>query len=69
LSSSGGNQKTIDIEMILPSTGERAFVQVKSSTNQVQLDEYESFLEARDDKYMFYVCLNISLRFKKKKLF
>jgi hypothetical protein len=55
LSSSGGTQKTIDIEMVLPSTAERAFVQVKSSTNQSQLNEYEELLNARDDKYMFYV--------------
>lgn len=51
----GGSQKTIDIEMILPVTGERAAVQVKSSTGKRQLEEY--LLRFRDlpaDKY-FYV--------------
>jgi len=40
ISASGGAQKTIDIELILPTTGETAFVQVKSKTDQAQLDDY-----------------------------
>lgn len=36
----GKEQKTIDIDLTLPSTGERAFVQVKSETNQKQFEEY-----------------------------
>ncbi len=52
---SGGTQKTTDIEMYLPSTGEYAFAQVKSETDQKQLEKYEEAAEARDDKYMFYV--------------
>ncbi len=36
----GGAQKTIDIEFLLPITGERAVVQVKSRTDQAQFNEY-----------------------------
>ena len=36
----GGTQKTLDIDIELPSTGERAFVQVKSSTSDAELAEY-----------------------------
>lgn len=36
----GKTQKTIDIDLVLPSTGERAFVQVKSKTSQAELREY-----------------------------
>lgn len=36
----GKTQKTIDIDLILPSTGERAFVQVKSKTTIADLQEY-----------------------------
>ena len=54
-SASGGTQKTIDIELLLPTTGESAFVQVKSRTNQAQLDDYVKRFAARDDAKMFYV--------------
>ncbi|TSC58400.1 MAG: hypothetical protein Greene041619_624 [Candidatus Peregrinibacteria bacterium Greene0416_19] len=36
----GKTQKTLDLDLLLPSTGERAFVQVKSKTDQAVLDEY-----------------------------
>jgi hypothetical protein len=36
----GKTQKTLDLDLILPSTGERAFVQVKSKTTSAQLAEY-----------------------------
>ena len=55
ISASGGTQKTIDIELVLPTTGEAAFVQVKSKTNQVQLDDYIERFAERDDARMFYV--------------
>ena len=55
ISASGGTQKTIDIELILPTTGETAFVQVKSQTDQVQLDNYIERFNERDDARMFYV--------------
>jgi hypothetical protein len=36
----GKTQKTVDIELLLPTTGERAFVQVKSSASRVELTDY-----------------------------
>ena len=49
-------QKSLDLDLILPSTGERAFVQVKSKTNQTEFDEYVIQFEALDayDR-MFFV--------------
>lgn len=41
----GRTQKTLDLDIILPSTGERAMVQVKSTTNSRELAEYISQLE------------------------
>lgn len=52
---SGGTQKTVDMELELPSTGERAFVQVKSETGQTQLDDYLERFAGRDEGRMFYV--------------
>lgn len=50
----GGAQKTIDIELVLPTTGERAFVQVKSATTQAEFDEYVAALAGRPEGRMFY---------------
>ena len=50
----GGTQKTVDIELVLPTTGERAFVQVKSETNQREFDEYVAALDGRPEGRMFY---------------
>jgi hypothetical protein len=36
----GKNQKTVDFELVLPTTGERAFVQVKSEANNASLADY-----------------------------
>ena len=36
----GKTQKMIDLELILPTTGERAFVQIKSSTTTQEAKEY-----------------------------
>ena len=36
----GKTQKTLDLDLVLPSTGERAFVQVKSSTDSKELADY-----------------------------
>ena len=55
VSASGGTQKTIDIELVLPTTGETAFVQVKSQTNQAQFDDYIERFDERSDGRMFYV--------------
>ncbi len=55
ISSLGGTQKTLDLELLLPTTGERAIVQVKSATSQAQLDDYiERFGQMAADRY-FYV--------------
>lgn len=52
----GKTQKTLDLDIILPSTGERAFVQVKSRTNQAQLESYISRIdELGPYDRMFYV--------------
>jgi hypothetical protein len=55
LSPTGETQKTIDLALMLPSTGERAFVQVKSQTSSAELAEYISRLEATPYQRMFYV--------------
>jgi hypothetical protein len=53
----GKTEKTVDMEVLLPSTGERAFVQVKSSTNQKEFDEEyrEPFSHMDNFDRMFYV--------------
>lgn len=55
ISSAGGTKETVDLELELPSTGERSFVQVKSRTSQSQLDDYLSRFKARDECRMFFV--------------
>lgn len=51
----GKTQKTLDIDLILPSTNERAFVQVKSKTTSAELAEYVA--KIKDGRYdrMFYI--------------
>ncbi|MHB1021108.1 MAG: restriction endonuclease [Acidobacteriaceae bacterium] len=52
----GKTQKTVDIELLLPTTNERAFVQVKSSTNQQDLADYSKRLEEAEHYHrMFFV--------------
>jgi len=52
----GKAQKTLDLDLVLPSTGEKAFVQVKSQTNSKQLASYVAKLEDFDSyERMFYV--------------
>lgn len=52
----GKTQKTLDIDLMLPSTGERAFVQVKSKTTSNELAEYVGKLdEIGPYDRMFYV--------------
>ncbi|XBQ17392.1 MAG: hypothetical protein ABL308_05800 [Oceanicaulis sp.] len=50
----GGPQKTVDIELEQPLTGERAFVQVKSRSSQAELDSYVAEFERRDEDRMIY---------------
>ncbi|WP_213948479.1 hypothetical protein [Luteibacter sp. dw_328] len=52
----GGTQKTIDLDLLLPSTQERAFVQVKSRTTTSQFDGYaDEFAGTDAHARMFYV--------------
>jgi len=38
----GKNQKTVDFELVLPTTAERAFVQVKAQANNASLADYKA---------------------------
>ena len=52
----GQVQKTIDLELLLPSTGERAFVQVKAEANARSLSDYtDRFKETTIYSRMFFV--------------
>lgn len=52
----GRTQKTVDLELILPSTAERAFVQVKSQATSAALNDYVARLtEAEAYDRMFFV--------------
>jgi len=52
----GKTQKTLDLDLMLPSTGERAFVQVKSKTTSAELAEYVGQLDSLGPyDRMFYV--------------
>jgi hypothetical protein len=52
----GKTQKMLDLDLLLPSTGERAFVQVKSKTTSAELAEYVAKLSDLDQyDWMFYV--------------
>jgi hypothetical protein len=52
----GKTQKTLDLDLLLPSTGERAFVQVKSKTTSAELADYVDRLEELGPyDRMFYV--------------
>jgi len=52
----GRVQKTVDLELILPTTGERVFVQVKSQASNASLREYAArFDEAALYDRMFFV--------------
>lgn len=56
IGSLGGAQKSVDIEMVLPSTGERAFVQVKSKATNTSLRDYlDRFADADLYDRMFFV--------------
>jgi hypothetical protein len=52
----GKTQKTVDIELLLPTTGERAFVQIKSETKKRDLADYLARLkDATVYDRMFFV--------------
>lgn len=51
----GRSEKTSDMELVLPTTGERAFVQVKSTTNRAEIEGYvEGFRSSRVFDRMFF---------------
>ena len=51
----GRTQKTLDLDLVLPSTGERAMVQVKSRTSSHELAEYVAQLDVDGPhKRLFY---------------
>jgi len=52
----GKAQKTLDLDLFLPSTGERAFVQIKSRTSSAELADYvRRFDELDSFNRMFFV--------------
>jgi hypothetical protein len=51
----GKTTKTLDIDLVLPSTGDRAFVQVKAKTSSQELAEYVDKIEDGPYDRMFYV--------------
>ena len=55
VSQAGKTMKDIDIELVLPITGERALVQIKSSTAQAELDECAEILQTYSSDRLFYV--------------
>jgi len=52
--STGGARKLVDLDLELPTTEERAFVQVKARTSQKELDHYIRALEQESFNRMFY---------------
>lgn len=52
----GGTAKLVDMELLLPTTGERAFVQVKSEAKQKEFNEEyaETFTQMSQFGRMFY---------------
>jgi hypothetical protein len=55
VSEAGKTMKDIDLELVLPVTGERAVVQIKSKTNQSELDEYNQALQSFSCDRAFFV--------------
>lgn len=51
----GETMKTTDIELRLPITGERAMVQIKSQTTQVEFDEYLAAFGRWEMQRLFYI--------------
>lgn len=51
----GSTQKTVDMEVVQPFMNYRAFIQVKSTTTQQELNMYVEDFKKRDDDFMFYV--------------
>lgn len=57
ISEVGGTQKDTDLRLLQPTTGDRAFVQVKSKADQDVLDKSIARFQATGDfSHMFFVC-------------
>lgn len=54
ISKVGGTQKTTDFDLQLPSTGERAFVQVKTRTGQKEFNTYAERMKDTSVTRMFF---------------
>ncbi|PZP38463.1 MAG: hypothetical protein DI585_07310 [Pseudomonas fluorescens] len=50
----GKTQKTVDMQLLLPATGERSFVQVKSRTTPAELASYVEDFQRRGEQRMYY---------------
>lgn len=55
IDTTGGTRKLVDIDLELPTTGERAFVQVKARTSQREFDTYAANREPGVFSRMFFV--------------
>ncbi len=55
LDTTGGTRKLVDLDLELPTTQERAFVQVKTGTNQNELQSYIDLMQQESFGRMFYV--------------
>jgi len=57
LTQGGGVEKWLDLDLLMPLTNERAFVQIKSETTQKEYDDHEAYFYNCDELYnrMFYV--------------
>lgn len=51
----GGAEKTIDLDLEMPLTGERAFAQIKAVSSQAELERYIELSAERDADRMFYI--------------
>ncbi|NIK06839.1 hypothetical protein FHY11_000305 [Xanthomonas arboricola] len=51
----GGVEKTIDLDLELPLTGEIAFAQIKATSKQAELDSYIEQATEREGVKMFYI--------------
>lgn len=61
----GGVEKDIDLDIYSPVTENRAFVQIKSSTNQDEFSRYQSIFESYgqfDEMYFIYHTANDSIK-------
>jgi hypothetical protein len=58
-STRGGSQELIDIELMLPTTSERAFVQVKSETTPAEFRDYSAGLARHNQFARMFTCFTL----------